>query len=136
MFARAEWIVGRPRPDVVRLENSPVDSSFPSGHVAAAAVYGAFAVVVFWHTTSRVARAVAVAAVLAIVGIVAWARLYQGMHFVSDVAAGVTLGVVSLVVCVAVVGRPEQDLTTTGGGAPTEGDLDVRQPTHDRISAA
>src|SRR4051794_36151227 len=33
-FISVTWVVARPRPDVVRLDNSPVDSSFPSGHVA------------------------------------------------------------------------------------------------------
>ncbi len=123
-------IVGRSRPDVPRLEDSPVDSSFPSGHVAAAAVYGAFAVVVFWHTRSVWARAATIAAVALVTGAVAWSRMYQGMHFPSDVAAGLLLGVVSLIVCVRIVGRPddvddEQRLassTSATPGAPRDGD--------------
>ena len=55
-FIIASFIVGRPRPDVPRLLDSPVDSSFPSGHVAAATVYSVVVVVVFRHTRSRLAR--------------------------------------------------------------------------------
>lgn len=106
-FIIVTTIVGRERPDVPRLEDSPVNSSYPSGHVAAAAVYGAFAVVVFWNTRSKLARSLAVAAVLFVTAAVAWSRMYQGMHFASDVVAGIALGVVSLVVCAVVVGRPD-----------------------------
>jgi undecaprenyl-diphosphatase len=107
VFIIVTAIVGRPRPDVLRLEDSPVNSSFPSGHVAAATVYGAFVVIVFWHTRATWARALAVVVYACVVGAVAWARLYQGMHFVSDVATGIVLGLWSLTVCLLVLGRPE-----------------------------
>jgi membrane-associated phospholipid phosphatase len=114
-FIIVTTIVGRERPDVPRLEDSPVNSSYPSGHVAAAAVYGAFAVVVFWNTRSKVARSLAVAAVLFVTAAVAWSRMYQGMHFASDVVAGIALGVVSLVVCAVVVGRPDAHMQVGSG---------------------
>lgn len=105
-FIIVTFIVARPRPDVVRLEDSPVNSSFPSGHVAAATVYGAFVVIVFWHTTSRWARSIAVGLFVAVVGIVAWSRMYEGMHFLSDVIAGIALGLCSLVVGLRILGPP------------------------------
>jgi membrane-associated phospholipid phosphatase len=109
VFIVVTTIVGRPRPDVVRLEDSPVNSSFPSGHVAAAVVYGAFVVIVFWHTRATWARALAVTVYLGVAAAVAWARMYQGMHFASDVATGVVLGLWSLAVCLVVLGRPDHD---------------------------
>ena len=57
VFITVTYIVARPRPDVERLESSPVDSSFPSGHVAAAAAYGALIIIVYWHVRNRIARA-------------------------------------------------------------------------------
>ncbi len=60
VFITVTWIVARPRPDVERLDGSPVDSSFPSGHAAAAACYVAIAIVVFWHTRNRWLRALVV----------------------------------------------------------------------------
>ncbi len=106
VFIIVTFLVARPRPDVPRLEDSPVNSSFPSGHVAAATVYGAFVVVVFWHTTSRWWRSLAVALFVAVVGTVAWSRMYQGMHFLSDVVTGILLGLASLAICLYVLGRP------------------------------
>lgn len=106
VFITVTSIVGRPRPDVERLEDSPVNSSFPSGHVAAATVYGAFVVIVFWHTESKWIRSIAVAAFVAVVGTVTWSRMYQGMHFLSDVTTGIVLGLLSLGICLVVLGRP------------------------------
>lgn len=113
VFIIVTTIVGRPRPDVLRLEDSPVNSSYPSGHVAAATVYGAFVVIVFWHTRATWARALAVVAYACVVAAVAWARLYQGMHFASDVATGVVLGLWSLTICLLVLGRPDRDERTS-----------------------
>ncbi len=105
-FISITFIVRRPRPDVERLLESPVDTSFPSGHVAAATVYAAIAVIVFWHSQSIWVRAVAVALAAAAPLIVAWARLYQGMHYLTDVIAGMVLGSVSVAIAVWVLGRP------------------------------
>jgi membrane-associated phospholipid phosphatase len=95
-FITITWLVGRPRPDVPRLEVSPVASSFPSGHAAAATAYGAIAIVVWWRTENRVVRALAVVVVVAVPLIVAWARTYAGMHHLTDVVAGILLGAVSV----------------------------------------
>ncbi len=99
VYLSSSLIVGRPRPAVERLLESPVDTSFPSGHVAAATVYAVLAVIVFQRTRSLASRSVAVVVVVAIPVIVAWARMYQGMHFLSDVVAGILLGIVSIVIC-------------------------------------
>jgi undecaprenyl-diphosphatase len=107
VFITVTVIVGRPRPDVPRLEESPVSSSFPSGHTAAAAVYAALAVIVFWHTRNRIARTVVVLFCLIVPSIVGLARLYAGMHALTDVLAGALLGFATLAVMVAIIGRPE-----------------------------
>lgn len=96
VFITVTYLVARPRPDVERLESSPVDSSFPSGHVAAAAAYGALVIIVYWHVRNRLARALVIALSVAIPVIVGWARLYRGMHHLTDVLAGVLLGIVSV----------------------------------------
>ena len=94
-------IVHRDRPEVDRLESLPVDASYPSGHTAAAlALYGGLLLVL----ASRVRRgAVTVAACGLLVAIplfVAWARMYRGMHHLTDSVAGLLLGAGALVVTV------------------------------------
>ena len=72
-------------------------------------MYGAFVVIVFWHTRATWARTLAVVVYAFVVAAVAWARLYQGMHFVSDVATGAVLGLWSLTICLLVLGPPDRD---------------------------
>lgn len=104
-FILSTSIVKRPRPDVLRLDASPVDSSFPSGHVAAATVYLAFAVVAWWLTGRRWVFVAVGAVVAAIAGAVAWSRTYRGMHHPSDVVAGALLGAVSVIAVWSIIGR-------------------------------
>ena len=98
VFISVTWMVGRPRPDVARLEMSPVDSSFPSGHAAAAVVYSAIVVVVFWHTRRFWIRFMFSVLAVAVAVIVGLSRLYRGMHHLTDVFAGFALGAVSIAV--------------------------------------
>ena len=95
-FIVVTWLVGRPRPDVPRLETSPVSSSWPSGHTAAATVYFAIVVVIWWHVRNAVVRVISIVVPLAVLLIVGWARTYAGMHHLSDVVAGAVLGAVSV----------------------------------------
>jgi membrane-associated phospholipid phosphatase len=94
-FITVTHMVGRPRPEN-GLESSPVNSSFPSGHVAAAAAYSALVVIVFWHTRKVWVRAIVIVVAVLVPIVVAVSRMYQGMHFLSDVIAGAALGVASV----------------------------------------
>jgi undecaprenyl-diphosphatase len=108
-FITTTHIVRRDRPDVERLLDSQVATSYPSGHVAAATVYAAVAVLVFRHTRAVWARSLAVVIAVLIPLAVAWARVYQGMHFFTDVLAGVLLGAVSLLITHRVLKPHEPD---------------------------
>jgi undecaprenyl-diphosphatase len=118
VFITVTWIVQRPRPDVERLEGSPVDSGFPSGHTAAAAAYAAFAVVVFWHTYRRSARLVVAGLSIAVTVVVGVARMYRGMHYLTDVLVGVALGAAAVAVAAVVLSRSPRARDV----APREGD--------------
>ena len=108
VFLTTTLIVGRHRPPVAKLKDSPVDSSFPSGHVAAAVVYGAFAIIVARHTARRWPVVLTVALSAAVAAAVGWARLYRGMHHLSDVIAGVLLGLVSVAITWLIVRGAER----------------------------
>jgi membrane-associated phospholipid phosphatase len=105
VFITVTWIVGRPRPAVPRLEGSPVGSSFPSGHVAAAVTYGGIVVVVFWRTRRHWARVLGVAVVALIASIAGFSRMYRGMHHLSDVVSGAALGLVAVLATRAILLR-------------------------------
>lgn len=112
-FITITWLVGRPRPDVPRLETSPVASSFPSGHTAAAAAYTAITIVIFWHTRNVWIRTVAVVLSIALPVIVGVARTYAGMHYTSDVIAGAALGYVAVLATWLVLRPPADERRST-----------------------
>ena len=95
VFITVTYMIARPRPDNP-MESSPVNSSFPSGHTAAAAAYSALAIIVFWHTRKFWARALIVIVSIAIPIVVASSRMYRGMHFFTDVTSGAALGFASV----------------------------------------
>jgi undecaprenyl-diphosphatase len=102
-FITVTKLVGRPRPNVPRLETSPVGSSFPSGHMGAAVSYAAIIVVVFWHTRRRWIRVLAVVIGAIIPLCVGFSRVYRGMHYFSDVIFGALLGGASVIGTVMVL---------------------------------
>ena len=98
-FLTVNTIVDRPRPDVPRLNETPVTSSFPSGHVAASLVlWGCIAIVVMALTTNVVLRVLAWIPVAVLPVSIAFARDYRGMHHTTDVIAGALLGLLALIV--------------------------------------
>jgi undecaprenyl-diphosphatase len=91
-FITVTAIVGRPRPDVVQLDSSPVGSSYPSGHMGAAVAYAAIVVVIFWHTRRRWIRTLAVVIGVFVPVAVGLSRMYRGMHYLTDIVMGALLG--------------------------------------------
>lgn len=104
-FITITTLVNRPRPDVLRLDTSPVGSSYPSGHTGAAVAYSAIVVVIFWHTRRRWVRALAAAFAVILPVCVALSRLYRGMHFLTDVFFGALLGAASVTATAFVLRR-------------------------------
>jgi undecaprenyl-diphosphatase len=105
VFGLSSSVVGRDRPPVERLDGAPTQS-FPSGHIAAATVfYGGLAVVIFMRTRHAGARIVAVLIGGLMPLVVMSARLYLGMHYLTDAIGGLLLGVTVLVVMYRVVHR-------------------------------
>jgi membrane-associated phospholipid phosphatase len=106
IFTLTTVVVGRHRPTVPHLDGSPPTSSFPSGHTAASTtLYGVLVIVVLTHTGRRVWRALAVAVAALIVLSIGTSRLYRGMHYPSDVAGGILLGLLWITVTSLVILR-------------------------------
>ena len=94
-------VVHRDRPPVHRLESLPVEASFPSGHIAATvALYGGLLLLRASRVGRRWFSVLAVALAIGLALFVGWARMYRGMHHVTDSAAGVVLGLLALGVVV------------------------------------
>lgn len=92
IFVTASAVVGRPRPDVPHLDPAPPTSGYPSGHVGASvALYGSLAMMGTSIERAWLRRSViALCAVLP--ALVAYARVYRGMHHLSDVVVGAING--------------------------------------------
>jgi membrane-associated phospholipid phosphatase len=83
LLVRRRRPFSRSRPTLIRM---PRSTSFPSGHSAAA----------FAFATGACAESPLLAPVLVpLAGVVAYSRVHAGVHYPSDVAAGVGIGVSS-----------------------------------------
>jgi undecaprenyl-diphosphatase len=95
-----EWllkeIVERPRPDGARLVPG-TGFSFPSGHPLAAIATWAFVpAVVALYTHRRYLWWASVGIAGTVVALVAWSRVWLGVHWTSDVVASLALGYLAL----------------------------------------
>jgi len=86
-------IVGRARPVLPDPVSAAPGLSFPSGHALGASISCCLLLLLGLRFLSRRGRIVAVMAAVAVVVVVALARVVLGVHFVSDVVAGVMLGI-------------------------------------------
>lgn len=95
-----EWalklLVARPRPEGARLVTG-TGFSYPSGHVLAAAATWAFLPpVVALYTRRRAVWWAAVGAAGTLIGMIAWTRVWLGVHWTSDVVASLFLAFIAL----------------------------------------
>lgn len=78
--------------------------SFPSGHTLAATVfYGVLACYLWPHARSAIQRAALMLGTVLMVSLVAFSRIYLGVHFLTDVLGAVMEGLGWLAVCVTAV---------------------------------
>ncbi len=94
VFVTSALVVARPRPDVGQLDGAPPTSSYPSGHVGATTALYVTLAVLAQRLRPPALRWSATAVCLLVPVFVAYARLYRGMHHVSDVAVGAVNGLV------------------------------------------
>ena len=106
--------VDRARPDIHRLSVFS-GSSFPSGHsTAAAATFAALAVIVSLGAFPA-NRALLMGSAVSIAVAVACSRVFLGVHWFSDVVAGLALGWSWFALCAVALGGRMVEL-----GAPVE----------------
>jgi membrane-associated phospholipid phosphatase len=86
-------VVGRARPVLPDPVSTAAGLSFPSGHALGASIGCCLLLLLTLRFLSRRGRIAAVVAAALIVGAVALARVVLGVHFVSDVVAGIMLGI-------------------------------------------
>lgn len=86
------------------LASAPTTYSFPSGHASVSlAVYGALGYIVARQAGTRRAQIAFLAGAAALVALIGFSRLYLGVHYLSDVIAGFSLGLAWIALCVVLL---------------------------------
>ena len=105
----------RPRPHVFTWGTQAMSSSFPSGHaMSAAVVYGTVAYLAARLQRRRLSRAITMLLAAVMIALISFSRLYLGVHYPSDVAAGVIVGLAWAGFCMATL----EAVQLTRGRAP------------------
>jgi membrane-associated phospholipid phosphatase len=127
VFLITTLLINRERPDVEKLDDSPPTSSYPSGHTGAAtALYFTLALMAL-RIPNPVLRRVVVGVCLAIPFCVASARLYRGMHHVSDLLVAIVHGTVAAVLAWCWLRRSDASDSHARVAGPGEGVHAVRR---------
>jgi membrane-associated phospholipid phosphatase len=95
-------IVRRPRPEFAAKFLHYSSWSFPSGHSMGSLIgfaMLAYTIIRVWRVESLRARVGIWAGAIVMIVLVGYSRIYLGVHYLSDVVAGYTLGVLWLAVC-------------------------------------
>lgn len=92
----------RPRPKVIAWDTHAVSSSFPSGHAMnAIIVYGTVAYLAARLLKTRTLRVITFSIAGLIIAAVCASRVYLGVHYPSDVLAGLVVGLGWAAFCMA-----------------------------------
>lgn len=92
----------------------PDSYSFPSGHaVAASALYITLALIAAQGERRQRPRRVLILSGVMIAVLVAWSRVYLGVHYLSDVIGGLLLGGAGSVAAALVLSRNDSDRSAT-----------------------
>jgi undecaprenyl-diphosphatase len=131
----------RPRPQVFEWAQHTVSSSFPSGHaMSAATVYMTVAYLAARLQRRRLSRILTLLAATIVVVLIAVSRLYLGVHYPSDVAAGITIGIAWAALCMAMLevtllyGR-RRSAVMRAAEAPSPRDQEAATESHREIAA-
>ncbi len=117
----------RPRPSVFEWQTVAVSSSFPSGHAMSATVcYGTVAYLVARLQKHRWSRVLTLIGAVLLILLICATRLYLGVHYPSDVIAGILVGLAWASFCMATL---EASLVIARRRAPRDVVEERRAPT-------
>jgi membrane-associated phospholipid phosphatase len=124
-------LVQRPRPYLAGAFVDWSGYSFPSGHaIGATLMYGAAVTMILPRLSGRRWRALLIFIAVTLVLGVAFSRVALGAHYLTDVLAGIVLGLIWLAICSVWIRRLNESTTTNlatdcpagpGGGGALDG---------------
>lgn len=92
LYVVVKWAFHRPRPDMVSHLAGGGWHSFPSGHAMMAPVIWSLALLLLARDAPRIARMILIGFAIIIPPLLALSRVVLGVHYPSDVLAGLALG--------------------------------------------
>jgi undecaprenyl-diphosphatase len=111
----------RPRPSIFIPAVHAVSSSFPSGHaMSSAIVYGTVAYLAARLHRRRWARWLVMAFAFLVIVLISLSRMYLGVHYPSDVVAGVIIGLAWAAFCMAALEAVQRFRQRRGSRIPEE----------------
>ena len=115
-FVGATLVVGRDRPTVPHLDPAPPTSSYPSGHVGASTALYLSLIMLASRIERTWLRNTLIVIFAVIPFLVAYARLYRGMHHLSDVLVGFANGILCALLARAAIQalEPASDRVSVG----------------------
>ena len=119
-------VVNRARPDLVDAVATAPGRSFPSGHALTSTVGCAVLLLLVTPLLRRRWRAVAIAVAILIPLVVAFARVGLGVHYLSDVVAGMLLGLGWVIITAAAFEAWRRDIGLPPS-PPTEAEPELGQ---------
>jgi membrane-associated phospholipid phosphatase len=129
LFLIASALLDRVRPPIPQLDVAPPTSSFPSGHTAASvALWVGLALGLARTRPGHRLRSLVWALAVAVPLFVLLSRLYRGMHWPTDVAAGVLFALVWLLLLRAALLAPAGREEGRPGQAAAPGGRAHQQP--------
>ncbi len=94
-------IFNRPRPFFTDPLLTAANASFPSGHaMVSLVVYGILAFFILLQVRNPAVRTGVILFTIVLVLLIGASRIYLGVHYFSDVAAGYAAGVIWLTICI------------------------------------
>ena len=127
-------VFNRPRPSVFDWQTIAVSSSFPSGHsMSATFCYGTVAYLVARLQRHHWARALTLTGAVILILLVCVTRLYLGVHYPSDVLAGMLVGLAWASFCMATL---EASLVIARRRAPRDVVEERRAPVEEKRAPA
>jgi undecaprenyl-diphosphatase len=125
---------GRPRPQVVEWGTNAMSWSFPSGHaMSAAVVYGTVAYLAARLQERPIQRVITMLVAFIIIVLIGLSRLYLGVHYPSDVLAGVIIGLAWAGFCMATLEAIQVYARRRAPGVTTEQRTDTGDREESRV---